>query len=162
MKNFIFKKAMYACILFVSLAFTSCSSDDSDSDGPSGSERITDATGLSINLIWTVNGSSTPLSEVDLDFFVLNSNDSEVIYSDNENSFEQEDFSSQLEDGTYSVYVEYFSGTKTAEYALTITGQSGGDDARVVTGSISNSGDSERPEINVLKIEKTGNTFVFK
>ncbi|WP_346881683.1 hypothetical protein [uncultured Algibacter sp.] len=159
MKKFTLKKLMSLVVLFASLALVSCGSDDDGANSESNI-TITDTDGLKIELIWTVENSSNPESDVDLDFEVLDSDGEDVVDASRVDAFESENFLSSLNDGVYRIVIEYFEGSSVASYSLTIRGLNG-TDTQTVNGEIGNSGTDDNTTISVITFEKSGDVYTF-
>lgn len=139
-------------IAIAAILLFSCNKEDNLAD-----RKMTDASGLQIDLEWNTGGSSTQsISDVDLELYLMKGT-IEVDHSENSSSFESVTLSDLYSDATYKLEYEYFSGTKDVAYTIYITGIASGD-TKTFTGTIYQ---SESVNFNLLDIDKDGQEYLF-
>lgn len=110
------KKLLFLTLISFTLLnlFSACTNDD---DATTPNNVLTDEDGIDLFLSWNEGDPSG----ADVDLYLLDSSGNEIDSSTSGSSFE--DLSLSLDDGTYTIAVEYYDGSIEVDYALSVTGQ---------------------------------------
>jgi hypothetical protein len=119
---------------------------------------IQDADGVTIELTWSTDGTSTQaLIDADLDLFIFDSNEDPVDDSSSEDDFEELDLDEDEDDDEYTISAGLFhnDSDKDIDFVITV---SGGDKEIETEGSFSGSA-SDFTLTEVITITKKGNKY---
>ncbi len=153
MKNFRFLNTVIIALI-AGFVFVSCSSDEE----PLPANVIEDTEGLIIDLEWnTGGGAQQSISDVDLDYYIKDTDGQDIIVARSTSSFESQTLPDIYADGTYLVDVLMYGGNKSSDFTLIARGVNG---SKTVTfeGSFSSTDEGERKE-EFISITKRGDSY---
>ncbi|HEX6332786.1 MAG TPA: hypothetical protein VFZ78_01090 [Flavisolibacter sp.] len=155
MRRILFNKMLLAGMLM--LTMVACKKDDDEVPA----NVIEDATGLKLDLTWTLTDGSTATSFVDIDVYVYRSSDlsTEIAYGTQTSTFEQVNLTNAIltTDGDYTVTVDYYDLNKNGNWTLTVNGLSVSKPYTIANRAFTTAEDGQ--EKQVLKISKSGNKY---
>jgi hypothetical protein len=126
--NIKMRKHFLNAVLFFAVAIgtVSCKKDKDDD-----ANQISDAQGLNLKVDWSITDGSNATDNADLDILIYKGVGPSkeivpVVVGDNGSSFENIDFLNSLDDGDYTIEIDYFEILKDGKFNL-VTKAIGGD-----------------------------------
>ncbi|GAA5041664.1 hypothetical protein GCM10011506_43480 [Marivirga lumbricoides] len=145
----ILKLTFLSCLI---IAVFACSSTEEETIPDN---VIIDSEGLIIDLEWSTGGSATQATtDADLDLFLTNG--TKDLKSSVGSSFEQVDIEDIYSDGSYTITVEYYRGSKAVDYTLYLRGGSSSESIKY-TGTFRS--DDAGLSVTYLEIAKVGDRY---
>ena len=156
MRNKFLLKVLALCLM--AFAFVSCKKDKDDP-----ANVVEDANGITVSMSWTMNDQSSPSSNADLDLYLYKGTGANMqatsYYSDDVNtSSESFILPASLEDGDYTLAVDYFEVISNGKQHFTFTGTSSSADSYSIH-DVAFTTTDENTEKNKILISKSGNKF---
>ncbi len=108
--------------IIAGFVFASCSSDEE----PLPANVIEDADGLIIDLEWNTGGGATQsISDVDLDYYIKDTDGQEIIRARATSSFESQTLPDIYADGTYLLDILMYDGSTSSTFTVIARGVNG-------------------------------------
>ena len=153
------RSILLKAVLFSTLAFgaVSCKKDKDES-----ANQITDTQGVNVKINWTITDGSDAIDNADIDFYIYKGVGASkeltpVAWSNEDASFEDEDFLAALADGDYTVEVDYFTILKNGKFNLVVKAIGGDQTYSINDNSFTTANDGQ--SVDFAKITKSGNNY---
>ena len=154
------RRILLNAVLFsaVALGTVSCKKDKDDD-----ANQISDSQGMNLKVNWTITDGSNATDNADIDVFVYKGlgNNKEIIpvvVGDNGSSFEDVDFLTALEDGDYTIVIEYFEILKDGKFNLVAKAIGSDKTYSLNENAFTTANDGQT--IDFAKISKSGSNFI--